>query len=70
MKKLNNAIALVVAASLSTLSGCAMMAGDEEVAAAEPMRPAMNVIDITVINKIYVIVNENLILLSNFLNSG
>jgi len=47
MKKLNNAIALVVAASLSTLSGCAMMAGDEEVAAVEPMRPAMNVIDIT-----------------------
>ncbi|NDW23121.1 MULTISPECIES: FlgO family outer membrane protein [Alteromonas] len=47
MKKMKTTIALMLSASFLTLSGCSMMMDDEEVAEQTPVRPSMNVIDIT-----------------------
>ena len=47
MKKFNSSVAYILSASFLSLSGCSTMMGDEEVAEQVPVRPAMNVIDIT-----------------------
>lgn len=51
MNAFNKCSALLLATSVLALNGCSIMSDDEESAAVEQARPAMNVVDITAIDR-------------------